>query len=38
MRYLSKCKKVRVEEDGPWMNNRRVKYVSKLAEALGIGV
>jgi len=38
MRYLSKCKKVRVEEDGPWMNNRKVKYVSRLAEALGLGV
>lgn len=38
MHYLSKCKKVRVEEGGIWMNNQKLKYISRLSEALGMGV
>ena len=38
MHYLSKCKRVRTEENGTWLSNRKVKYVSKLSEALGLGV
>lgn len=38
MHYLSKCKKVRVEENGAWMNNKKLKYISRLSEALGMGV
>ena len=38
MHYLSKCKKVRIEENGEWMNNQKLKYISRLSEALGMGV
>lgn len=35
MRYLSKCKKVR-SDDGAWLDNSRVKYISQLVSLLGI--
>jgi len=38
MRYLSKCKKIRTEENGKWMSNGKPKYVTRLSEALGLGV
>lgn len=34
--YLSKCKKVRVDINGIWSNNQRLKYVDKICSALGV--
>lgn len=33
LRYLSKCKKVRMD-DGAWLDNKRVKYILELSSAL----
>lgn len=38
MHYLSKCKKVRLEDGGKWMDNRKLKYITWLYEALELGV
>ena len=36
MRYLSKCKRVRVADSDKWVPNQTVKYVSDLANSLGV--
>ena len=34
--YLSKCKKVRVDVNGLWIDNQRLKYVDRICSALGV--
>lgn len=36
MRYLSKCKMVRVGDSDKWVPAQTVKYVSELLYALGV--
>lgn len=35
LRYLSKCKKIRID-DGSWIDNNRVKYILELTSALDL--
>ena len=35
LRYLSKCKKIRID-DGSWIDNKRVKYILELSSALNL--
>lgn len=34
--YLSKCKKVRVDVNGSWIDNQRLKYIDRICSALGV--